>query len=246
LEADSVWIGAEATIDSASVQLGFGGVLGGDGRLPIDLVNAGTVNPGDSAGVAGTFTIGGAYTQEAGGALEIELGGTAAGAYDHLSVTAVAGLDGTLRFSHVNGFTPAPGDMFEVLNAASISGTFADVQGPAGSTYSLAYGPASVTATVLTVANEPPAGAAGLVLHPPVPNPASGRATIRFELPTSGHVRLTLHDGLGREIATLVDDVRPAGPHDLEVATASLSPGPYFARIHAGEATAVRALTVSR
>jgi len=246
LTADTLLVAPGATLDVGGVELAAGGVLGGAGTLSFDLTNAGTINPGDSAGVAGTFTIGGAYMQAAGGILEIELGGTAGGAYDQLAVSGAATLDGTLRFSHIGGFTPAPGDIFDVLTAGSSTGAFAGVDGPPGCTYSLAYGPTSVTATVLTVAAEPPAGAAGLVLHAPAPNPALGPTTIRYELPAAGAVRLAVYDALGRVVAVLLDEQRPAGAGAVTLDAGRLAPGAYLARLETSTGAAHRSIVVIR
>jgi hypothetical protein len=244
LEADSVWVGPGAVFDSTTVQLGPGGVLGGAGALPLDLTNAGTINPGDSAGVAGTFSIGGAYTQAAGGVLEVEVAG--ATSHDRLAIAGAAGLDGILRFRYVDGHTPAPGDTYEILTGPSVTGEFASVEGPPGSTFSLAYGPTAVTATVLTVAAEPPAGAAGLVLHPPAPNPAAGLTTLRYRTPGAGRVHLSVYDVLGRDVATLVEAQQPAGEHAAVLDTRSLAAGAYVVRLTSTAGTLSRPLSVSR
>jgi hypothetical protein len=45
------------------------------------------------------------------------------------------------------------------------------------------------------------------------PNPARGTVTIRYGLPTSGPVSLRMFDVAGRVVATLVDEVVPAGEY---------------------------------
>lgn len=67
-----------------------------------------------------------------------------------------------------------------------------------------------------------------------VPNPASGVAMITYDLPSAAHGTLTLHDALGRTVATLVDGIIPAGPGHADLNTASLAPGVYTVRLHAG------------
>jgi hypothetical protein len=71
----------------------------------------------------------GSYTQQSGGQLEIEIGGTTAGTtYDVVDVTSFADLSGQLQLALLNGFAPGAGDTFTVLTAASgIFGTFSDV-----------------------------------------------------------------------------------------------------------------------
>lgn len=106
-----------------------GGVLRGTGTIIGDVHNAGRLYVGGT-GVAGTMTIEGNYTQAAGGVLEIEVGGAAAGAqHDQLSVTGAANLDGTLSVRLLDGFFPSEGDAFSVLTFASRVGDFATIEG---------------------------------------------------------------------------------------------------------------------
>jgi hypothetical protein len=74
---------------------------------------------------AEALTINGNYTQIAGATLDIDLGGATAGLYDVLDVTGTAMLDGSLKISLAGGFTPTPGDLFPILNAADVFGTLA-------------------------------------------------------------------------------------------------------------------------
>jgi len=100
-----------------------GGLLGGS-RSIIGNVNniAGTVSPGASPGI---MTINGDYFQGPQGTLLAELGGTVAGAqYDQLIDTGTVTLGGTLAVSLVNGFVPAPGDAFKVIQSPTVSGSF--------------------------------------------------------------------------------------------------------------------------
>ncbi len=69
-----------------------------------------------------------------------------------------------------------------------------------------------------------------------VPNPFNPRTTLRFGLPASGHVRLTVHDIRGRLVKTVVDDVLDAGRHDRVWAGQdddgqSVASGVYFVRL---------------
>lgn len=58
----------------------------------------------------------------------------------------------------------------------------------------------------------PPALAAGR-LHPARPNPFNPSTEIRFDLDRRGFTRLDIFDLAGRHVRTLIDEVRPAGPH---------------------------------
>jgi trimeric autotransporter adhesin len=71
------------------------------------------------------------------------------------------------------------------------------------------------------------------------PNPARGSVALSFSLPTAGHVRLTLLDVSGREVARPADREFGIGAHQVAWPTAA-APGIYFARLNspAGSRTA--------
>jgi hypothetical protein len=59
------------------------------------------------------------------------------------------------------------------------------------------------------------------------PNPCSDRGAITYLLPADGHVRLTLYDALGRQVATLADAMQTAGRHNAWFDASLLAPGVY-------------------
>lgn len=66
------------------------------------------------------------------------------------------------------------------------------------------------------------------------PNPFNPATTISYSLPKDSHVKLTIFDILGREVAVLVDDVKSAGNHNLRFDASHLPSGLYFYRVAAG------------
>jgi hypothetical protein len=115
------------TPSSATIQI-QGGVLQGSGTISNNVSNSGTVAPGDSPG---TLQISGNYTQTSAGTLQIEIGGTTAGTqYDQLHVSGAASLNGALQVVLVNGFSPASGDSFDILDWGTLSGKFSAKQLP--------------------------------------------------------------------------------------------------------------------
>ncbi|MCK4343282.1 MAG: hypothetical protein KAY37_16330 [Phycisphaerae bacterium] len=130
------------TSDSAIVTLtgdtftnAAGGVVAGIGTLkPSSLTSptfayGGEVQPGLSAGV---LTVSGDCAPTSAGTLEIELGGTVAGdEYDQLAITGAADLDGILNVVLIDAFTPVDGDIFTILTADAVTGTFATLNLPA-------------------------------------------------------------------------------------------------------------------
>ncbi len=112
------------------VSIASGGTLAGLGRVSGQVQNAGTVAPAGFVGSPfGTMTIQNSYTQAAGGALNIDIGST--GAFDRLVMTGgSATLAGTLNVSLLNGYSPAPGAVFNILSASSVSGSFSTTSLP--------------------------------------------------------------------------------------------------------------------
>jgi hypothetical protein len=107
-----------------------GGSLLGKGTFTGDVTSSGVVMPGDAVGQTGILTQSGHYTQNAGGELDVSIGGhTVGGQYDKLAVSSAAALGGTLRITLINGFVPTIGDTFQILTAGSRSNTFATVIG---------------------------------------------------------------------------------------------------------------------
>ncbi len=65
------------------------------------------------------------------------------------------------------------------------------------------------------------------------PNPFNPETTIRYALPQPGAVRLVVYDLLGHEVAMLVDELKPAGWHEIRFPAASLPSGSYVYRLQA-------------
>ncbi len=72
------------------------------------------------------------------------------------------------------------------------------------------------------------------------PNPFNPGTAIPFSLSRLEHVTLKVYDILGREVATLVDEVLLAGDHAVVFEASGLSSGVYFYRITAGQFTQIR------
>ncbi len=70
------------------------------------------------------------------------------------------------------------------------------------------------------------------------PNPFRQRATIEYRVPVPGHVRLTVYDVLGRELAVLVDERQSAGSHSANLNASSWPSGVYLYRLEVGNQVA--------
>jgi hypothetical protein len=65
------------------------------------------------------------------------------------------------------------------------------------------------------------------------PNPFNPSTVIRYQLPVIGFVTLKVYDILGREIATLVNEEKPAGEYEVEFNGSNLPSGIYFYQLKA-------------
>ena len=73
----------------------------------------------------------------------------------------------------------------------------------------------------------------GVTLTGNSPNPFGSSTRIGFTLPTSSPVHLAVYDMLGREVAVLASDSRPAGPHEVTWDARTAPNGMYVYRLSA-------------
>jgi hypothetical protein len=63
------------------------------------------------------------------------------------------------------------------------------------------------------------------------PNPFNPTTTLAFNLPTGGHVEVTIYNATGQKVATLVNGHRAAGHHQITWEAGGMPSGVYFACI---------------
>jgi ligand-binding sensor domain-containing protein len=66
------------------------------------------------------------------------------------------------------------------------------------------------------------------------PNPFNPSTMIKYSIPSSEFVTLKVYDVLGNEVATLVNEEKPAGTYEVKFDAAGLSSGIYFDKLQAG------------
>lgn len=76
------------------------------------------------------------------------------------------------------------------------------------------------------------------------PNPFNPTTNIRYQITEEGPVVLVVYDMLGREIATLVNEVKQAGEYNAQFDAGSLSSGIYLYRLQAGNTVINRQMTL--
>lgn len=107
-----------------------------------------------------------------------------------------------------------------------------DEQAPVGQTAELVFTARSAagvewSTTIRLKAAAPEA----FSLDPNYPNPFNPSTTIRYRLPVSMRVNVTVFNILGQRIATLADELQPAGSHTLRWDASRLASGLYFYRV---------------
>ncbi len=84
------------------------------------LINSGgTLAPGGNGSI-GSTNVNFGYSQLAGSVLDIDIGGTASGQFDQLTVGGGADFDGALDIALFGGFTPSLSDTFPIVQAGNI------------------------------------------------------------------------------------------------------------------------------
>jgi hypothetical protein len=78
------------------------------------------------------------------------------------------------------------------------------------------------------------------------PNPFNPSTTIRYGLPKSAHVMLSVYNTLGQHAATLVNESQLAGYHEVRFNGSGLASGVYFYRMEAGSFVETKRLILIR
>ncbi len=102
----------------------------------------------------------------------------------------------------------------------------------------------SANADVISI--EPPASSLPkqFELGQNYPNPFNPTTSIPFELPVQQHVRISVYDVLGRQVAVLLDEQRTAGTHTITFDATPFSSGVYVYRLETGGQFITRKMTL--
>ena len=86
----------------------------------------------------------------------------------------------------------------------------------------------------------------GIELWPNYPNPFRDVTSFTFKLGKATHVRLTVHDAMGREVAVLTDADYARGVHSVVLQSTHLPSGLYFSRFMSDEGVIQRKMMLVR
>ena len=78
------------------------------------------------------------------------------------------------------------------------------------------------------------------------PNPFNPSTKISYSIPQQENVTLKVYDLLGKEVATLLNEEKPAGNYEIDFNASSLSSGVYLYKIQAGSYVESKKMTLLR
>ena len=78
------------------------------------------------------------------------------------------------------------------------------------------------------------------------PNPFNPSTKISYSIKEEGLVTLKVYDILGKEIATLVNENKPAGIYEVEFNASALPSGMYIYKIQSGSFTDVKKMLLTK
>jgi hypothetical protein len=78
------------------------------------------------------------------------------------------------------------------------------------------------------------------------PNPFKPTTTLTYAIPESQHVRLTVYDLLGRQVAVLVEGRRPPGRYQVHFDAKGLPSGVYYIELQAGSFRQQKAMVLAK
>jgi hypothetical protein len=105
---------------------GARGALTGSGKINGNLSSEGLIAPG-TASTTGGLSVYGNVTLQNTSTLSLDISGLVKkSGYDFLNVSGTLTLGGALRVSLLNGFAPQAGQSFDLFDAGSVTGAFAD------------------------------------------------------------------------------------------------------------------------
>jgi len=84
----------------------------------------------------------------------------------------------------------------------------------------------------------------GFVLNQNFPNPFNPTTVISYQFSVNSDVKLSVFDILGREVATLVNEKKPAGSYAVQWNAVNMPSGIYFYKLQAGKYTEVKKLVL--
>jgi hypothetical protein len=74
------------------------------------------------------------------------------------------------------------------------------------------------------------------------PNPFNPTTTINYSIAKEGHVKLTVYNAIGSQVAVIVEEYKPAGNYSIQFNGSNLASGIYLYRLEIGSYNAAKKL----
>jgi aminopeptidase N len=81
-------------------------------------------------------------------------------------------------------------------------------------------------------------------LYQNYPNPFNPVTVIKYDVPENSNVKISVYDATGKEVKTLVNEIKSAGKHEVMFNGVSLSSGVYYYKIIAGNFSDIKKLVL--
>jgi hypothetical protein len=78
------------------------------------------------------------------------------------------------------------------------------------------------------------------------PNPFNPTTVVSYQLPVVSHVTLSIYDIIGRDVATLVNEVKEPGKYSVQWEATDVASGVYFLRMNAGTFVSTKKMILLR
>jgi len=115
-----------------------------------------------------------------------------------------------------------------------------------GGTYTLSGGgklmPASAAAVEITSSSLP----ADFELGQNYPNPFNPSTNISYQLPKAGYVSLKVYNILGKEVAALVNEYKPAGKYTISYNASALASGIYIYKLSSSNYSSIKKMILMK
>jgi len=72
------------------------------------------------------------------------------------------------------------------------------------------------------------------ILYQNYPNPFNSATKIRFSILKRDHVKLTIYNFIGQQIAELLNEEKPVGDYEVTLTSEGLTSGVYFVQLQVG------------
>jgi hypothetical protein len=102
------------------------------------------------------------------------------------------------------------------------------------------YGPGTITQIITSVTGDENLIPSVYSLSQNYPNPFNPVTRINYSIPKQGLVTIKIYDALGREVQTIVNEMKTPGKYIVDVDGTNLSSGVYFYKLASNDFVSIK------